>query len=518
MACAQPEKRAGTCRIYSLRREASMKYRPGVLPCWLCCKWSCLLLTHACCVPMRRWSDPGKASRPYRRQQAHGLDSLFQDMLSQLAVVEAPPAQPKVYARAPTLVARLRAASRAVPLAARLRTLSRAASPRRRQSVVSAQGSQVFSGSGSFSAMGVLSGSGSNPGLQTTLLVPARPAGASLQAQLQARTQARAKRIAQCSEAESGTAQYAGGRGAQDQRMTAEAGAHAGGRTADDHESLSSGDDKLRTGVDMLKAGHAGLQHLVPQPRAPAPDQLQAELLRMFRNRIAAAELQTGAPQQAGSALDTATQHASPAVRYPKHRDTSPQGASGPLGRALHAAVPSMQERIQGERRAKAGPAGQDLVEHSGHVPGAQPGPGTPSLQAQLQANFQAREERARSARLKGERMTSASTPAPSTSSGREIASASGHSGAAHASQDKLQASLRQPIERAKQRGAAPVLSAGGSTRPGTGRRGADTTDPMQGDGHLEAQPEQPTRQGFVGIQQATKAQHVAIGRPARRA
>ena len=514
MACAQLEKRAGTCRVYSLRREASVKIRPGVPPCWLCCKWPCLLLMHACCVPMRRWSDPGKASRPYRRQQAHGLDSLFQDMLSQLAVVEAPPAQPKVYARAPSLVARLRAASRAVPLAARLRTLSRAALPRRRQSVVSVQGSQVFSGSGSFSDMGVSSGSGSNPGLQMTPLVPARPAGASLQAQLQACAQARAKRIAQCLEAESGTAQYAGGRGAQDQRMTAEAGAHVGGRTDNDHHSLSSGDDKLRTGVDVLKAGHAGLRHLVPQPRAPAPDQLQAELLRMFRNRIAAAELQAGAPQQAGSALDTATQHASPAVRYPKHRDISPQGASGPLGHALHAAVPSMQERIQGERRAKAGPAGQDLVEHSGHVPAAQPGPGTPSLQAQLQANnFHAREERARSARLKGERMTSASTPAPSTSCGREIASASGYSGAAHASQDKLQAR-----ERAKQRGAAPVLSAGGSTSPGIGRRGADTTDPMQGDGHLEAQPEQPTRQGFVGNQQATKAQHVAIGRPARRA
>lgn len=480
----------------------------------------CLPLTHACCTPMHSWSDPGKASRPYRRQQAHGLDSLFQDMLSQLAVAEVPSVQPKIYARAPSLVARLRAASRAVPpaLAARLRSLSRAALPRRRQSVVSAQGSQAFSGSGFLFNTGVSLGPGSIPGLQMTPLVPARPAGASLQAQLQARVQARAKRIAQSLEAESGTAQYAGGPGALDQRMIAEAGAHVGGRTAYDHHRPGRGDDKLQTGADVLKAGHAGLRHLVPQPRAPAPNQLQAELLRKFRDRMAAAELQAGAPRQAGSGPDSATQHASPAVRNLTHKDIAPLGASRPLGHALHAAVPSLQERINGERPARLGPAGQDLVQHTGHAPAAQPGPATPSLQAQLQANFQARAERARRARLEAEGVTTASTPAASSSSGPEMASASGYSGAAHALQDHLQASLPQPTEQAKQRGAALVLSLGGSTKPGTGRRGAETSDHMQGDGYLEAQPEPPTRQGLVGNQQATKAQHVAIGRPARMA
>ena len=62
------------------------------------------------------------------------------------------------------------------------------------------------------------------------------------------------------------------------------------------------------------------------------------------------------------------------------------------------------------------------------------------------------------------------------------------------------------------------MLSIGASTKPGTSRRGAETSDHMQGDGYMGAQPEQPTRQGLVGNQQATKAQHVAIGRPARRA
>ena len=405
----------------------------------------CLLLTHACCALMRRWFDSGKASRPYRRQQAHGLDSLFQDMLSQLAVAEAPSVEPKIYARAPSLIARLRAASRAVPpaLAARLRTLSRAALPRRRQPAVSARGSQAFLGSGSLFDTGVSLGSESIPGLQMTPLVPARPAGASLQAQLQAHAQARAKRIAQRLQAESGTAQYASGPGALDQRMSAEAGPHVGGRTASDHHSRGSGDDKLQAGVDVLKAGHAGLRHVLLQPRAPATDQLQAELLRKFLDHKAAAELQAGAPRQAGSAPDSATQRASPAVK-----DIAPLGASSPLGHILHAAVPSLQERIGGERQARAGRAGQDLVEHTGHVPAAEPRPAAPLLLAQLQANFQAHAERARRARLTAEGVTAASTPAASSSSGPEMASATRYSGAAHAFQAQLQASLRpQPTE-----------------------------------------------------------------------
>ena len=510
-ARAQQEERAGACRTYILGHEALMHCRADVRPLLAKLLTLCLPLRQACCAPMRRWSDPGKASRPYRRQQAHGLDSLFQDMLSQLAVAEAPSVQPTIFARAPSLAARLRAASRALPLAARLRNLSRAAMPRRRQTVVSAQGS----GSGSFSDMGDFSGSGSSLGFQVTPLVTARPARASLQAQLQAQAQARAKHTSQSLGAGSGTAQHAGGPRAQEQadwRMTAKAGAHVGGGTANDQHSLSSGGDELWTGVDVLKAGHAGLRPVLPQPRATAPDQLQAELLCKFRDRKAAAELPAGAPQQAGSASGLATQHAWPAVKE--------VGASSPLGHASHATSLSLQERMQGERRARAGRAGQDLVEHTGHVPAAQPGPAALSLQAQLQANFQARAERARRAPLKAEGVTAASTPAASTSSGPEIASALGYSDAAHAFQDQLQASLRQLAERAKKRGAAAAAapSPGASTNPGEGRRGAEAGDRMQGGGSLQAQPEPLTRQGFADNQQATKAQHVAIGRPARRA
>ena len=428
---------------------------------------------------MRRWSDPGKASRTYRRQQAHGIDSLFKGMLSQLAVAEVPSVQPTIHARAPSLVSRLRAASRAVQpaLAAHLRSLSRAASPRRRQLVVSAQGSQAFPGSGSFSDMGGSLGSGSSSGLEMTPLVPARPAGASLQAQLQARAQARAKRIAQGLGAESGTA---GRPGAQEQWMTSEAGAHTGGRTAYDSQNLGRGDDESRRGVNALRAGRAGLRRSSPQPRAAAPDQLQAELLREFRTRRAAGELQAGAQRQAGSARDAATLHASPAARNLKDKDIASQGASSALGHALHEAAPS--------------------------------------LQAQLQANFQARAERARRARLETEGATAASIQAASTSSGTEIAPTSQHGGAAPSFQDQLQASLRQRTERAKQRRAAPTSSHGASTSAGSGRRGGEPVAHVPGGGHLHAQPEPPSRQGLSADQHVAKAQHVAIGRPARRA
>ena len=485
-----------------------------VLAAW---RMMCLPQRQSSCARMRRWSDPGKASRPYRRQQAHG-GSLFQDMLSQLAVAEAPSVQPAVYARAPSLVARLRAASHAVPpaLAAHLRSLSRAALPRSRQPLGSTQGLQVCSGSRSLSDMGGSLGSGSTSSLKMMPLVPAHPAGVSLQAQLQAQAQARVERLAQGLVAESGTAQIADGPRVQDQRKTAGAGAH--GRTANDSQNLGSGDGNFRTGVDVLKVGRAGLRRLSPQPRDAAPDQLQAELLREFRSRKAGVELQAEAQRQAGlAAAALATLPALPAVRKPRSNDIASQGASSPSGHALHAPVPSLQERIQAEVRARAGPAGHLSMKHPGMRPAAQSEPAALSLQDQLQANFQARAERAGRVGLKAEGITAGNATAASASSGSKTASASGHGGAALSLQDQLQASLRQRTERAKQERAAATLPQGGSTTAGSSLRDAVSSAHRPGRGLLETQHELPSRQGFTAGQQVTKVQHVAIGRPAKR-